>query len=279
MASARVLAVKFSSDERRGRFIRPPPVPEHVHIVWTNCVDCWRCRSGDGQVSESTDVWTQVTLSLRSQLAESVWFSTFQDVAPLESDSDTLRLLAPSAYVRDRILTRYLPLVTAALEDANEGHRSVEIDVEAGEAVVEALSLEPIDDSISDAEAVARADRWNRPRATTLSFERSARSSRMNATRAWTTQRPAQPGTGMASCLAQVIPRRPSQVRRSALLCPEGFRGSHRPRTDARRGSRPAGAELPTSAAPGHRRTPKPTHFCPSRSSTAQATKPATPSV
>ena len=109
-------------------------------------------------MSESTDVWTQVTLSLRSQLAESVWFSTFQDVSPLESDSDTLRLLAPSAYVRDRILTRYLPLVTAALEDANEGHRRVEIDVETGEAVVEVLNLEPIDDNVSDSEAVARAD-------------------------------------------------------------------------------------------------------------------------
>ncbi len=81
-------------------------------------------------MSESTDVWTQVTLSLRSQLAESVWFSTFQDVTPLDSDSDTLRLLAPSAYVRDRILTRYLPLVTEALQDANEGHRVVEIDIE-----------------------------------------------------------------------------------------------------------------------------------------------------
>jgi chromosomal replication initiator protein len=96
-------------------------------------------------VSESTDVWTQVTLSLRSQLAESVWFSTFQDVSPLESDSDTLRLLAPSAYVRDRILTRYLPLVTAALEDANEGHRRVEIDVETGEAVVELDTVSPND--------------------------------------------------------------------------------------------------------------------------------------
>jgi chromosomal replication initiator protein len=109
-------------------------------------------------VSESTDVWTQVTLSLRSQLAESVWFSTFQDVSPLESDSDTLRLLAPSAYVRDRILTRYLPLVTAALEDANEGHRRVEIDVETGESVVETVHLEPIDDNPTDTEATARAD-------------------------------------------------------------------------------------------------------------------------
>ncbi len=84
------------------------------------------------QVTDSADVWTQVTLSLRSQLAESVWFSTFQDIAPLPSDDDTLRLLAPSAYVRDRIMSRYLPLVTEALQDANEGHRAVEIDVETG---------------------------------------------------------------------------------------------------------------------------------------------------
>jgi len=83
-------------------------------------------------VSESADVWTKVTLSLRSQLAESVWFSTFQDVTPLDSDPVTLRLLAPSAYVRDRILSRYLPLVNAALEDAGEGNRTVEIDVETG---------------------------------------------------------------------------------------------------------------------------------------------------
>ncbi len=81
-------------------------------------------------MTDSADVWTQVTLSLRSQLAESVWFSTFQDVSPLPSDGDTLRLLAPSAYVRDRIMSRYLPLVTEALQDANEGHRSVEIDVD-----------------------------------------------------------------------------------------------------------------------------------------------------
>ncbi len=90
------------------------------------------------QVSDAVDVWTQVTLSLRSQLAESVWFSTFQDLTPLESDPETLRLMAPSAYVRDRIMTRYLPLVTEALLDANEGHRSVEIDVASSDADADA---------------------------------------------------------------------------------------------------------------------------------------------
>jgi chromosomal replication initiator protein len=98
-----------------------------------------------------------VTLSLRSQLAESVWFSTFQDVSPLPSDGDTLRLLAPSAYVRDRIMSRYLPLVTEALQDANEGHRSVEIDVETTaettEPEPEGASTTPSDDEAAELRA------------------------------------------------------------------------------------------------------------------------------
>ncbi len=98
-------------------------------------------------MTDSADVWTQVTLSLRSQLAESVWFSTFQDVSPLPSDGDTLRLLAPSAYVRDRILSRYLPLVTEALQDANEGHRAVEIYVETGGSEAKPSDERPHDTS------------------------------------------------------------------------------------------------------------------------------------
>ena len=109
-------------------------------------------------MSESEDVWTQVTLSLRSQLAESVWFSTFQDVTPLDSDPETLRLLAPSAYVRDRILTRYLPLVTAALEDAGEGNRSVEIDVETASAVVDTEPVVDVDHRIGRVDRVDALD-------------------------------------------------------------------------------------------------------------------------
>lgn len=84
-------------------------------------------------VTEADDVWTQVTLALRMQLAESVWFSTFQDIQPISADDNILKLLAPSAYVRDRILKRYLPLITDALEDADEGHRTIEINVKAGD--------------------------------------------------------------------------------------------------------------------------------------------------
>ena len=94
-------------------------------------------------MSDAEDVWTQVTLFLRSQLAESVWFSTFQDVIPLEAGPDALRLLAPSAYVRDRILTRYLPLVTDALDEVHQGHRKIDIEVAASDAVDEPAESDP----------------------------------------------------------------------------------------------------------------------------------------
>lgn len=81
-------------------------------------------------VTDADDMWTQVTLSLRSQLAESVWFSTFQEVTPVHVDDQTFRLLAPSAYVRDRITTRYMPMIVDALDESGLGHREIIIDVD-----------------------------------------------------------------------------------------------------------------------------------------------------
>jgi chromosomal replication initiator protein len=132
------------------------------------------------QVSDAADVWTQVTLSLRSQLAESVWFSTFQDLTPLESDDDTLRLMAPSAYVRDRIMTRYLPLVTEALHDANEGQRNVEIDVATNESAVDTSpdTINATDETSYNAgyNAGANSGNGSRNHSTDGGSERGARS-------------------------------------------------------------------------------------------------------
>jgi chromosomal replication initiator protein len=131
-------------------------------------------------VTDSADVWTQVTLSLRSQLAESVWFSTFQDISPLPSDGDTLRLLAPSAYVRDRIMSRYLPLVTEALQDANEGHRSVEIDVDTAGDISAITDLDAQSDTLVSATAFddAGRDAFGRRAATSGNDDRNDNTTR-----------------------------------------------------------------------------------------------------
>ncbi len=69
------------------------------------------------QVSDQEQVWTAVAQQLRGQLTEAVWFSTFEGVRPLDANGAALRISVPSNHVRDRILTRYLPLVNEALDE------------------------------------------------------------------------------------------------------------------------------------------------------------------
>jgi chromosomal replication initiator protein len=84
-------------------------------------------------VSDHEQLWTAVAQLLRAQVSEAVWFSTFQDVAPLDSDTSTLRVSAPNAHTRDRILSRYLPLVRDALEEIGKSNVGFVIDVQAAE--------------------------------------------------------------------------------------------------------------------------------------------------
>jgi chromosomal replication initiator protein len=87
----------------------------------------------EAQVNDHDQLWTAVAQLLRAQVSEAVWFSTFQDVAALESDSSMLRVSAPNAHTRDRILSRYLPLVRDALEEIGAAHLNFVIDVQVAE--------------------------------------------------------------------------------------------------------------------------------------------------
>ena len=68
-------------------------------------------------MSDDDQVWMAVAQQLRDQLTEVVWYSTFQDVVPLAANGEHFQISVPSNHVRDRILTRYLPLVTGALDE------------------------------------------------------------------------------------------------------------------------------------------------------------------
>jgi chromosomal replication initiator protein len=106
-------------------------------------------------VSEQDEMWTAVAQLLRAQLTEAVWFSTFQDVVPLESNPEALRVSVPSAHVRDRIQTRYLPLVTDALAELGASDRIFDIEVRPGQLpgeldfppVIESLTVGPVADT------------------------------------------------------------------------------------------------------------------------------------
>jgi chromosomal replication initiator protein len=95
------------------------------------------------QVSDQDQVWTAVAQHLRDQLTDGVWYSTFQDVVPLEANGDHLAISVPSNHVRDRILTRYLPLVTEALDDIVAPGCSLDIVVAAGSSAADTAEEPP----------------------------------------------------------------------------------------------------------------------------------------
>jgi chromosomal replication initiator protein len=81
------------------------------------------------QVRDQEEVWTAVAQLLRAQLTESVWYSTFQDIEPVVSNEPTLLVRVPSTLARDRILNRYLPIVTEAMKELGFGDRDVAVEI------------------------------------------------------------------------------------------------------------------------------------------------------
>ena len=99
------------------------------------------------QVSEHEQLWTAVAQLLRAQVSEAVWLSTFQDVIPVASEDNELRVTAPNTHLRDRIMSRYLPLVRDALEEIGSSNRMFVVDVQVsdtGDGFTETLpDIEP----------------------------------------------------------------------------------------------------------------------------------------
>lgn len=85
-------------------------------------------------MSNAEELWTATSQLLRAQVSEAVWFSTFQDAVPTLPDDDHLVLVVPNSHLRDRILTRYLPLVRDALEEIQEGRRELVVEVASSAA-------------------------------------------------------------------------------------------------------------------------------------------------
>jgi len=89
------------------------------------------------QVNDAEQMWTAVAELLRAQVSEAVWFSTFQDVVALESDPSMLRLSAPNSHTRDRILSRYLPLVRDALDEIGASNHQLVVEVQSADTFID----------------------------------------------------------------------------------------------------------------------------------------------
>ncbi len=87
-------------------------------------------------MSDQLEVWTAVAQLLRAQLTESVWYSTFSEVVPQVNDDHTMLVIqVPSTLARDRILTRYQPLITDAMAEIGIGDRVFDVIIGGSEHV------------------------------------------------------------------------------------------------------------------------------------------------
>jgi chromosomal replication initiator protein len=85
-----------------------------------------------GLVNDPQRLWEACAQILRTQVSDAVWLMSFQTVQPVSLDGDHLVLAVPSSVARERIESRYLGLVEAALDDAGFPGVSITLDVHRG---------------------------------------------------------------------------------------------------------------------------------------------------
>ncbi|MEY2460390.1 MAG: chromosomal replication initiator protein [Acidimicrobiaceae bacterium] len=100
-------------------------------------------------VSEAQLLWTSCAGVLREQVSEAVWLSSFAEASALRIDDERLVLSVPSPWVKERIESRYLEMVRAALADVGAKY---DIDIEVRPDAAD-TTMPTLDD-----EAFGRAD-------------------------------------------------------------------------------------------------------------------------
>ncbi len=75
--------------------------------------------------ADANQLWAEAATLLAQQVSDAVWSSTFQDVSGVDLQGDTLTLSVPSQLARQRIESRFMGLVGAALIDT--GHPDIRV--------------------------------------------------------------------------------------------------------------------------------------------------------
>ncbi len=103
---------------------------------------------GEQLVDNGQLLWHDCAEVLRTQVSDAVWHTSFNTARPLRFEAGTLTLAVPSSVAKERIESRYLELLHAALEDA--GHQEVELEIEVSQESMAAIN-DPGEDLASTA--------------------------------------------------------------------------------------------------------------------------------
>ena len=72
----------------------------------------------DRAVTQAGDLWTKCSDSLRDQVSESTWQLWLSGIEPVSFDGGVFVLSVPNGLIRERVESRYLPMIEDTL--ANE---------------------------------------------------------------------------------------------------------------------------------------------------------------
>ena len=79
---------------------------------------------------DNTDgLWTRCTASLREQVSDATWQMWLSPIEPLNFEGSVLTLSVPNAVVRERVSSRFLPMIQDTLATVAGGDISVELQV------------------------------------------------------------------------------------------------------------------------------------------------------
>ena len=86
-------------------------------------------------VTDAVELWTACASSIRAQVSDAVWQTTFVGAHTLQIDNGTLIVAVPSVLVKERIEGRYLWMVRDAMADAGASELDLRLIVDAPTAV------------------------------------------------------------------------------------------------------------------------------------------------
>ena len=72
-------------------------------------------------MSNVTQLWDACAQSIRDQVSDGVWQSTFKEARPQSITENELILTVPNQWVKAQVEGKYNPLVLEALEEASKG--------------------------------------------------------------------------------------------------------------------------------------------------------------
>ncbi len=94
-------------------------------------------------MDEVNDLWNRSAAALRDQVSEATWRTWLAALAPRSFDGELLVVDAPSTLVRDRVETRFLPLLAAVASDAMGRQVTIRMEVSPPAAVALAEESPP----------------------------------------------------------------------------------------------------------------------------------------